>query len=382
MRVLIITDVVIYNEKGKMFLSTAFGSILKRYYESFGKIVLCSRMVNQSPPLKYVCVDQYIDYNIGVDSLMRPFSNETKKIIKVAISESNLVVGRLGSVLACRIYGVVKKLSKPFYSEIMSDPWDAYWNHGIKGKIIAPYMYFKTKHIVKNSEFALYVTNNFLQERYPCKNDSVGVSNVKIPSTDVSVLEKRIEKIELADVNNITITTTAAVNVRYKGHKYVIKALPKLRKKGIYVRYIMVGSGDQSYLKKIAKKCGVLNQTEFTGLMSLEEVFNNLDKADIYIQPSLQEGLPRSVIEAMSRGCICIGARTAGIPELIEEKFVVKRKSVNDIVDKITAFCNSSVEDRKETATRNFEESKKYLEEVLDQRRKAYYEKVKFEICR
>ena len=61
-------------------------------------------------------------------------------------------------------------------------------------------------------------------------------------------------------------------------------------------------------------------------------MFELLDECDIYLQPSLQEGLPRSVIEAMSRGCACIGAATAGIPELLESEYVVKRKSVQENV--------------------------------------------------
>lgn len=377
MKILIITDVVVYNFDGKLYLSTAFGSVLKRYYDSFGKVSLCSRVTNQEPPSKYTRVDEYIGSILAIHGLMTPFSTLMKKSLNRAINDCDLVVGRLGSILACRLYGMVKKNKKPFYSEIMSDPWDTYWNHSLKGKLIAPYMYLKTKSMIKHSDYALYVTSRFLQERYPCKNETVGISNVKITSIDESALEKRMVKIREMDCHNLTLITTAAVNVRYKGHEYVIKAIPKLNKLGIKINYVMVGGGDQSYLKKLSERLGVSDQIEFTGLLSLDEVFAKIDDADLYLQPSLQEGLPRSVIEAMSRACPCIGAKTAGIPELIEEKFVVKRKSVSDIVDKIVMFCDSSYEERAAVAVRNFDESKKYREDILDSERKSYYEKIK-----
>ena len=119
------------------------------------------------------------------------------------------------------------------------------------------------------------------------------------------------------------------------------------------------------------------NQVEFLGRKPLEEVFALLDTADIYLQPSLQEGLPRSMIEALSRGCACIGANTAGIPELIPHKWVVKRKSSKDIVKRIYEYAKSTPEDKKNIATVNFEKSKEYLDDILTTRRNAYYKKIK-----
>ncbi len=380
MKVFLLTDCVAREFEGKIYFALQVESILKRYFDTFGKFILCSRYEKVNSSDKRVPVDEYIEELISFDSLLKPISKENKEKIQKAIENCDLVIVRLHSVAVCRAYDFIKKFNKPIFAEIMGDTWDAYWNHGIKGKIIAPYTYFKTKKIVKKSDYALYVTSRFLQNRYPCENESIGVSNVKIPLVGEDVLENRLKKIENLDKQALTLTTTAAVDVKYKGHEYVIRAIPKLNKLGIRTRYVMVGSGDQSYLKKIAEKCGVLDQIEFKGRMSLDEVFTSLDKTDVYIQPSLQEGLPRSVIEAMSRGCPCIGARTAGIPELIEDNYVVKRKSINDIVDKVVAFCNSSVEEKKATAVRNFKESKNYLESVLNERRNAYYEKIKTDL--
>ena len=213
-----------------------------------------------------------------------------------------------------------------------------------------------------------------MQNRYPCKNPSVGISNVLIENVDERALELRNEKINNCDFKNITLMTTAAIDVRYKGQEYFIKAIPMLNKAGIRVKYMLVGGGDESFLRSVAKSCGVEDQVEFLGRRPLPEVFEIADKADIYVQPSLQEGLPRSVIEAMSRACPAVGAKTAGIPELISEECVVKRKSAKDIADTIIRIYNK--DKMTELSKMNFERSKGYLNDILSDKRNKYYEMV------
>ena len=103
-----------------------------------------------------------------------------------------------------------------------------------------------------------------------------------------------------------------------------------------------------------------------------------MDEADIYIQPSLQEGLPRSMIEAMSRGCVCLGARTAGIPELINDEFVFRRKSVKDIAKYIKKVCEDT--DIEYECMRNYQKAKEYEDTVLQKRRNAFYSEIMTDI--
>ena len=59
-----------------------------------------------------------------------------------------------------------------------------------------------------------------------------------------------------------------------------------------------------------------------------DEFGHTNDNIDVFIMPSLQEGLPRSMVEAMSRGCNVIGSRVGGIPELLDDNFHIMR-SIN-----------------------------------------------------
>lgn len=375
MKTVIATDVSLFVCNGRYYYALQVSTILKRYYSYFGKLTVFGRVKNTDKVMSS-CEDvtDMIEEVVSLSSLGKVMLGRYDKKIEEVVKKSDLVICRCPGVIAHRAADFARKYKKTCFAESMGCAWDAYWNHGIVGKIIAPYMFFKMKQTVRHADYALYVTSEFLQKRYPCRNESIGVSNVLIENIDEEVLQKRLENIKKSDYSSITLMTTAAVDVRYKGQEYVIKAIPALNKAGIRVRYLLVGGGDKSYLEGIAKKCGVEDQVEFLGRRLLSEVFEILDAADIYIQPSLQEGLPRSVIEAMSRGCPVIGARTAGIPELIDSSCVVRRKSAKDIAKAVMQIADR--ENMTHIARRNFEEAKGYLDGILSEKRNLYFQRM------
>ena len=375
MRVLIATDYSVSTYKGKYYYDSPFYKILSRYYSSFGKVVICTRIVE----LDKVSDNTYdatnmIEKVIPVNSLMDAFTGNIKKSIKSELQNCDLVVARIPSIIAYRAAECAKEINMPYLSETMGCAWDAYWNHGFIGKLIAPYMFYKMKRCAANANYALYVTEKYLQKKYPCKGLCVNASNVNINIEENAISNKLAQYKERENSKHIILLTAAAVDVRYKGQEYVIKALPTLKKMGINAEYRLAGGGDQSFLTEVAKKNDVLNQVKFLGRLSNEEVLKQMDDADIYIQPSLQEGLPRSMIEAMSRACVCLGARTAGIPELINDEFVFRRKSVKDIVKHVKMVCEKI--DIESEAMRNYQKSKEYEDIVLQERRNMFYAEI------
>ena len=103
-----------------------------------------------------------------------------------------------------------------------------------------------------------------------------------------------------------------------------------------------------------------------------------LDTCDIYVQPSLQEGLPRALIEAMSRGCPCIGARTAGIPELLPEECLTPRGSAGAIAGAVSAMLRS---DLSRYACESCRTALVYQGPVLDARRNAFFDRIRREVA-
>ena len=299
------------------------------------------------------------------------FKNKLKKQIEPIVDECDLFFLRLPGITCNVVAEICKKKNKKYLVEVGGCAWDAYWNHGLSGKLVAPYMEHAQKKTTRNASFATYVTEKWLQDRYPCSCESIAASNVYLPKHDEKVLQKRLKRIEqYENCKNLTIGTIANVDVRYKGQEFIIKAIAKLNKKGYNYKYELVGGGDQTFLKSLAAKCGVEENVSFKGALLHDDVIKWLDDIDIYAQPSKQEGLPRSVIEAMSRGVPCIGSTTAGIPELLPDEMTFANGDVEEIVRILDSFNKKMVAS---LATINFEESKRFDKEKLRNRRTDYY---------
>ena len=310
------------------------------------------------------------------------FSNRIKTILKENIDAADAVIVRLDSFMGLQTIKECRKKNKPYMIELVGCAWDSFWNHGLSGKILAPYLFLRTKREVKNSPFVVYVTSEFLQRRYPTNGVNTNISNVKLHAQGPEVLENRLRKISGND-RKVVLGTAANVDIRYKGQQYVIEALGILKKQGITnFEYQILGAGDPSYLRDVAKKNNVEDQVKILGSYPHERVFDWLkNELDIYVQPSLQEGLPRSVIEAMSVGLPCIGSDVAGIPELLDKEWVFKRKG-NKAEEIAELLKNIEKDSLRKQAERNYKESSLYDYVLLLKKRYSILEQYKKYICK
>lgn len=299
---------------------------------------------------------------------------QAKEKIKHSVQEADYIVVRLPSIIGFYAFDYAKKFNKPCVVEVVACPWDAFWNHSLIGKGLAPIMYYATKKRVSEASHIVYVTNEFLQKRYPSNGKQVSCSNVSLNKWDDEVYKKRLRNASGLDKNDkFIIGTIGAVNVKYKGQQYIIEALGKLKSKGILnFEYQLVGGGDQSYLKSLTKKYGVEEQVVFLGALPNSDVFDWLDSIDIYAQPSKTEGLPRALIEAMSRGLPSIGAKTGGIPELLEDDYLfsISKRSIDEIISILLSFDEETLSQQ---CIRNFDTAKKYKKEIIEKRRQAFF---------
>jgi glycosyltransferase involved in cell wall biosynthesis len=352
--------------------------IMRRYINVFGGIRLVTRcrevkrIKDRLEPssienTEFVCVPDYK----SAGKILNYF--KARKIIKEEILKAQYIILRTGSFanIGARY---ARRYNKPYLVEVVNCAWDATWNYSFIGKIIAPLSFMFQKKTVRKADYAIYVTKNFLQKRYPTEGKNINCSDVNLTRFDNNVLKKRVKKIEnMKKENKIVLGTTAAVNVAYKGQQYVIKALSKLKRQGITnFEYQLVGGGQQTYLKSVAKKYGVMNQVKFLGSISHNKVFEWLDTIDIYIQPSRQEGLPRALIEAMSRGLPAFGARTGGIPELLEDEYIFSntRRNIDEICNILKSFNEHNMGIQ---AKRNYTESKRYDKNLIQERREKFF---------
>ncbi|WP_198039505.1 glycosyltransferase family 4 protein [Clostridium kluyveri] len=374
-----IHDHVFLKYDNQFYTSGSLNSeIMKRYINTFGGIRLvtrCKEVTSVKDSLEpssienteFVCIPNYK----SIIKILNYF--KARKIIKEEVLKSEYIILRTSSFanIAARY---ARKYNKPYLVEVVSCAWDATWNYNFIGKFIAPFSFMFQKKTVREADYAIYVTENFLQNRYPTHGKTTNCSNVSLEEFSQQFIEKRLEKIKnMKKDDKIILGTTAAVNVLYKGQQYVIKALGKLKKQGITnFEYQLVGGGEQTYLKSVAEKYGVVNQVKFLGSMPHNKVFEWLDIIDIYVQPSRQEGLPRALIEAMSRGLPAFGAKTGGIPELLDNKYIFSntRRNICEICNILKSFNEDAMSIQ---AKRNYDESKKYDKNTIEDRRRKFF---------
>jgi len=237
----------------------------------------------------------------------------------------------------------------------------------------APWYALMQRSVVRRAPYVIYVTEKFLQRRYPTRGREVGISNVQLEQPSVSVLERRLHHIERRTRRGgpIKLVTVADVAVPYKGQGDIISMLPALSSAGVEVEYHLVGDGDQTRLKSLARRLGVELRVVFHGILRHDSVFGLLEEMDIYVQPSHQEGLPRAVIEAMSRGLPAIGARTGGIPELLEPSRVFRAGDGNGFMASLTGILPPT--EQVADSRRNFLRAQDFRAKTLAARRRAFY---------
>lgn len=109
--------------------------------------------------------------------------------------------------------------------------------------------------------------------------------------------------------------------VKYKRIQDVFHALMDLQSCPRTYEFEIVGAGSyREELERHAKVLGVMDSVNFTGHVSIENVFEFYDDADIFVLPSETEGSPKSVPEAMARGCPIVATDVGNLPRLLDEQ--------------------------------------------------------------
>ena len=116
---------------------------------------------------------------VAVPSLSGPvlhFANRrrARAILSAALGKADGLVVRLPSEIGMLAIRIARRLGKPYAVEVVSCTWDSLWYRGgIQGKLYAPVSFLSVRAVARKAPFALYVTHEFLQRRYPTRGRSV-----------------------------------------------------------------------------------------------------------------------------------------------------------------------------------------------------------------
>jgi glycosyltransferase involved in cell wall biosynthesis len=124
---------------------------------------------------------------------------------------------------------------------------------------------------------------------------------------------------------------------RNKGLEFLIRALAMLPEMPWECR--IVGDGpDCARLKSLVHRYQLQNRIHFTGRLPREQMFEILANSRIMVLPTLYEGFPYSLLEAMSLGVPIITTRVLGLPEIIPEGkngILVNPRDVQGLADAV-----------------------------------------------
>ena len=105
-----------------------------------------------------------------------------------------------------------------------------------------------------------------------------------------------------------------------KGHFGLLDALASIASEGAEFELIIVGDGPTGpSIKLRASQLGLVERIRFAGALPEAETLAEISAADLLVLPSLMEGLPVVLIEAMALHRPVVASHVAGIPELIDD---------------------------------------------------------------
>lgn len=369
--------------------------VWQRYLRHFQSLVVVGRGPEQNAAFH----DKYLKQASGpsvrfelLDSLNTPKdlllnSNAIRSELRRILSGADGVIARLPSEHGLAAVAVARELRKPYAIELVGCAFDALWNHGTwQGKVYAPIMAWRVRQAVRSAPYVLYVTREFLQKRYPADRVRTNISNAEIPASvaaisDVELPEEsptRLGDEEIAEpgsrpVKPFNIGLIGSFQNAYKGHETALRAIAHAKGQAVGARLRLVGVGDPSKWQEMASKLGIPDRVAFDGVVSPgAPIFRWLKNLDLYIQPSLTEGLPRALIEAMACERAALASSAGGMPELLSPECLHRPGDWRALAAKIIKAANDPFW-LAQQAARNKRIALTYSAPVLDAKRIEFW---------
>ena len=131
-----------------------------------------------------------------------------------------------------------------------------------------------------------------------------------------------------------------------KGQRTLLMAAPLLCERRPDARLVLVGDGPlRAQLEREVRVLGVAGRVIFAGSRLPEELPSLLKAADVFVYPSLEEGLGSILLEAMAANVPIVATRVGGIPELVRDEetgLLVPRDQFLDLAEAIVRLLDDS----------------------------------------
>ncbi len=174
--------------------------------------------------------------------------------------------------------------------------------------------------------------------------------------------ERRTSRARLGVADEDFVVLNVARLSWEKGHRALLQAVAAVRQRAPHLQLFLMGDGpDRSGLQALASELGITDTVRFLG--SGRDVEAVLAAADLFVFPSLGEGLGIALMEAMAMGLPSVGTRVDGISELVQDGLdgvLVPANDPDALARSILALCGNPIlrdalgSEARRTAARRF----------------------------
>ena len=158
-----------------------------------------------------------------------------------------------------------------------------------------------------------------------------------------------------------------------KGQEVLLRALPRVLKQFPGLECLFVGEGpERASLEALAARLGVAARVVFAGAVA--DPLDLVSESDVFVLPSLSEGLPMSILEAWSLGTPVVASRAGGIPEAVEDGrngLLVPARDPEALADAVNAVLSNPALGEKLAAEGRKDVRSRFSPEVMAERTAA-----------
>lgn len=311
-------------------------------------------------------------YHGLVDMIKRlPFI--IRSIKKISNESGPVYLFRIPSFISALFFIVNRKMIRRAYGvEMVGDPEEVFGALPQAYQIIGKPFIKLTKDIIKNAVAVSYVERIILPFKYLSKSSDKAffISDIILPDEDIQIDPKTF----FSANQDLSIITIGSLEQMYKAPDVVFKALAILKEQGFMFNLTWVGGGIyEEKMKLLAISLGIQKQVVFMGTVTDRKVINKcFEAADLFLLASRTEGLPRVILEAMSKAVPCIGTRVGGIPELIPSQYLFEKDNIQQLVQLLKRLSLDKDELR-QMSNYSLSKVKAYTNKALDVERKRFY---------
>ncbi len=268
----------------------------------------------------------------------------------------------------------LKTGGRDFAVELLGDPKESIGSLGneVATKIARHALVASLKWTCKQALAVNYINHSVLPRLYPAPTGAILDF-----CSDVILKDDAIASMPRQNSSTVQVIVVASLERPYKGIDVLLKAKRICLDQGIHFKLLIVGEGRLGDVyRRLAETLNISDEVQFLGHIPTTEVYRKLDSSSLFVLPSLTEGLPRALLEAMARGLPAIATSVGGIPELLPEDSMCAPGDVDALARLLRKFLLDP-NLMKRHGSRNLEKAKEYSYDALCARRTIFYEAFK-----